>query len=84
MAARKTAIGKGTMPQRWREKIRTSMLVNRLEACVEGKADMSGPQVSAALGLLKKTLPDMTESQMNLSGDLTVNILSYADSKSPK
>jgi hypothetical protein len=55
-----------------REKIKTSQLVNRLNAFVLGEADpttkepvdMSSVQVTAALGLLKKTLPDLTAGQM--------------------
>ena len=60
MAAR---LHKGTIDLPWdqsvRKKIRTSMLVNRLEDHVDGKCDMSKTQVMAALGLLRKTLPDL-------------------------
>lgn len=83
MAARiRSAVKPGTMPQRWRDRIRTSMLLNRLEACVEGKAELTGPQVTAGLGLLRKTLPDLTENETKVSGDLTINIVRYADDKS--
>lgn len=58
--------------ERTREKIKTSQLVNRLNAFVLGEKDpktkavidMSSTQVTAALGLLKKTLPDLTAGQM--------------------
>jgi hypothetical protein len=51
-----------------RDRIRTSQLVKRLQGFVEGKLDpktkrpieLSSPQVRAALGLLRKTLPDLT------------------------
>jgi hypothetical protein len=42
-----------------RERIRTGLLVNRLENHVLGEVEMSATQVSAALGLLKKSLADL-------------------------
>ena len=50
--------------QRWtadvvRERIRTGMLINRLQNHVAGKLDMSKTQIQAAGILLRKTLPDM-------------------------
>jgi hypothetical protein len=60
MAARKN---RGTLDKPWddkvRAKIQTSMLVNRLTKFVNGKVKLDPPQVTAALGLLKKTLPDL-------------------------
>lgn len=50
-----------------REKIRASQLVNRLENHVLGKAEMKTTQVTAALGLLKKCVPDL--SQVDGAGD---------------
>jgi len=50
-----------------REKIRASQLVNRLEDHVLGEVEMSATQVSAALGLLKKCVPDL--QAMQLGGD---------------
>jgi hypothetical protein len=68
MAARKrSAIRPGTMPQQWRDRIQTSMIVNRLTAHVKGDVDLQPTQVTAALGLLKKSLPDL--SAQTLSGD---------------
>jgi hypothetical protein len=55
MAARKRA----WTPEKVRERMRTTMLVRRLTKHVLGKVDMSATQVTAALGLLKKTLPDL-------------------------
>jgi hypothetical protein len=48
-----------------RAKIKTSQLINRLQDHVDGKVDMKGSQVTAGLGLLKKTLPDLTQSDVN-------------------
>jgi hypothetical protein len=42
-----------------RQKIRTSMLINRLQNHVAGKLEMSKTQIQAAGILLRKTLPDM-------------------------
>jgi hypothetical protein len=56
MAARTRAL---RLDDRWRAKIRTSMLIKRLEDHVEGKVELSASQVAAALGLLRKTAPDL-------------------------
>ena len=48
-----------------REKIRASMLVNRLQACAEGKADMSATQIKAAGILINKVMPDLTSADIH-------------------
>lgn len=48
-----------------RAKIQTSQLVNRLTDHVLGSIDMKPTQVTAALGLLKKSLPDLSQSDVN-------------------
>ena len=45
--------------ERTRAKIQTSQLLNRLQAFVNGKVELSPAQVTAALGLLRKTMPDL-------------------------
>lgn len=67
MAIRK----KLTHDMRTREKIRTSQLINRLENHVLGKIELSATQVTAALGLMKKTLPDLTAVEH--SGEIATN-----------
>src|SRR3989304_5873529 len=47
-----------------REKIRISMLVNRLQDHVEGKADMTSTQVKAASVLLSKVMPDLSAADI--------------------
>ena len=47
-----------------RLKIQTSQLVNRLQDHVLSDAEMSKTQISAALGLLKKVLPDLAVTQV--------------------
>ena len=49
-----------------RARIRAGGIAKRLEGHVLGKVDMSASQVSAALGLLKKVVPD--QQAMELSG----------------
>jgi hypothetical protein len=44
---------------RTRAKIQTSQLINRLQAFVNGKVELQPAQVTAALGLLRKTIPDL-------------------------
>jgi hypothetical protein len=46
-----------------RAKIKTSQLINRLSDHVLGKVDMKPTQVTAALGLLKKTIPDLSAAE---------------------
>lgn len=42
-----------------RSKIEVLTIVERLTQFVKGEIEMTSPQVSAALGLLKKALPDL-------------------------
>lgn len=57
---------------RHRDSIRTSMLIQRVEMCVLSEKDpqtgkpvkMTAVQMSGALGLLRKTLPDLTASEL--------------------
>ena len=48
------------MPDEHRNKIKVSHIINRLQAHALGKVElMTATQVAAALGLLKKTMPDL-------------------------
>lgn len=47
-------------PEEVRQKIQTSQLVNRLTAFINGEIELSPHQVTAALGLIRKTMPDLT------------------------
>ena len=49
-----------------REKINVLALIEALELHVLGKNKMTATQVSAALALLKKTLPDLSEPARKL------------------
>lgn len=50
-----------------RTKIQKSKILNRLIGHAEGTEEMTATQVTAALGLLKKALPDLQAVQ--ISGD---------------
>jgi len=56
MAARKTK----SLTETWRSKIQTSMIINRLQDHINSKVELTPSQVTAALGLLKKTAPDLS------------------------
>lgn len=50
-----------------RSRIKASQLINRLETHVLGKSMLDSSQVTAALGLLRKIIPDL--ANMTISGD---------------
>jgi hypothetical protein len=63
-----------------REKIRASQLVNRLENHVLDDVEMSASQVNAALGLLRKVIPDLKVQELDLGdSQLVVNLVSQVD-----
>jgi hypothetical protein len=55
MAARKCR----RLALKTRERIRTSMLINRLQDHIFGRCNMTPTQVRSALVVLRKTLPDL-------------------------
>lgn len=55
------------MSDEHRAKIQNSNILNALVEHAEGKREMGSTQVTAALGLLKKVMPDL--AAMELSGD---------------
>lgn len=56
-----------SMSNEHRAKIQNSNLLNALIEHAEGRREMGATQVTAALGLLKKALPDL--SAVSISGD---------------
>lgn len=56
-----------TMSNEHRDKIRNSNILNALIEHAEGSREMGATQVTAALGLLKKALPDL--SSVSIGGD---------------
>ena len=60
--------------ERTRAKIQTSQIINRLNDYVKGDVVMESGQVTAALGLLRKTLPDLTATTLNATDSLKAAI----------
>ena len=52
-----------------RAKIQTSQFINRLTDFINGKVELTPHQVTAALGLIKKTMPDLSCVDSTLRGD---------------
>lgn len=57
-----------------RAKIQTTQLVKRLMSHVDGDVELSSTQVTAALGLLKKALPDLASTQISGDADNPLNV----------
>jgi hypothetical protein len=57
----------GSLDMAWeeetRKKIQTSQILNRLIGHVNGDVKLEASQVTAGLGLLKKILPDLSQSE---------------------
>lgn len=62
MAARKTK----HLSEEHRLKIQTSQLINRLTSFINGDVKLEAAQVTAALGLLKKSLPDLAATDIQM------------------
>lgn len=60
-----------------RNKIKHTLILNRVTDHVLGKVEMSPSQVTAALGLLRKVIPDLAAHQH--SGTVNHNINNVAD-----
>ena len=59
-APKRNAMLRPEVQEELRSRIQTRQITNRLADHVAGKVDMSPTQVQAALGLLRKTLPDLS------------------------
>lgn len=57
-----------------RSKIQASQLVNRLQNHANGKLDLSATQIRAAEILLKKSIPDLTATELSGPGGLPIEI----------
>ena len=68
MAARK----RPGLSENTRLRIKTTMIVKRLEDHIDGKVDMSSSQVRAAEVLLNRTLPVLQSTTMEVSGGMEV------------
>lgn len=48
-----------------REKIKATLIVKKLQEHILDGVEMSSTQITAALGLLKKSVPDLSSIEMN-------------------
>lgn len=76
------------LTQAHRDKIAKSKILQRLIDFAEGVegVEMEPHRVTAALGLLKKVMPDMTENMIKGEGEngaLQIQIVRLADNSSP-
>lgn len=58
------------MPEEWRNKIRATQIMNRLNECVMGTVELTAQQIKAADIILKKIEPDLARTELqNLDKD---------------
>jgi hypothetical protein len=64
-----------------RAKIKSAMIINRLQGHIEGKIDLNATQVSAGLGLLRKTIPDLSQSALTDAdgGPLQISVVRFSE-----
>lgn len=64
-----------------RAKIKTSQIINRLTNHVLDDLELTPSQVSAGLGLLRKTLPDLCQAEISGKdgGPLQVSVVRFTD-----
>lgn len=63
-----------------RNRIQAAKIIDRLQSHVYGEVNMSPSQVAAAMGLLRKVLPDLQaiEHKGNVDSKAIVQVISYA------
>lgn len=76
MAAR---IRRVELAKEWRERIQTSMLLNRLQDHASGKVKMSNTQVRAAEILLRKVIADLSATTISGDADNPLQFVDVAD-----
>lgn len=76
MAARKR---KTQLTESWKEKIRTSMLINRLNNHIFEDEELSSSQLRAIEILLKKVAPDLKAVEVSTDEDTLDAIYGWAD-----
>lgn len=52
------------LTDKWREKIRLSLLITRLDQCAAGEIEMDKNQLKAAQMLLNKLVPDLARTEL--------------------
>lgn len=83
MAARRT---RTKLDEKWRDKIRTSMLINRLQDNAIGKIELTREQIRSIEILLKKSAPDLQSIELSGEGGgpLQIDIIKYSDAANSK
>jgi len=71
--------GDGGMPERVRLSIKTGMLVSMLEDIATGKKPAESHQVTAAVALLRKVLPDLQATMISGDPNLPLTIITRAE-----
>lgn len=61
MPARKNTV---KLSEAWRERIRTAVILQRLERAALGETDVTATQLKAAEIVLRKTLPDLARTEV--------------------
>ena len=84
MAARSSKV---TLHEKWREKIRASMLINHLRNHVLGRLEMSTTQIRAAEILLSRVMPTLQATDITASDadgqPLQIGLIAYHPSQLP-
>lgn len=70
-----------TLAAEWRAKIKTAMLLNRLNDHAAGRIDMTRSQVAAAQILLRKVLPDLSSTDIGTADGqpMRISIVKFND-----
>lgn len=80
MAARiRKGTADGGWPQQVRDRIQTSMLINRLTDHALGKCDLQPTQVKSIEILLRKTIPDLAATAITVTDNRSLNEYSTAE-----
>jgi hypothetical protein len=72
-------LANGTSAERVRQSIKAGMLVKTLQDIADGKKDAQAHQVTAALGLLRKVLPDLQATLISGDPQLPLTIITRLD-----
>lgn len=64
-----------------RAKIQSAQIINRLQGYVMGKLVLEPGQVSAGLGLLRKTIPDLSQAALTDGdgGPLKISVIRFTE-----
>ncbi len=76
MAARTRRV---ELDKQWRERIQTSMLLNRLQNHVAGKLKLTATQIKAAEILLRKSVPDLSSTTIGGDPDNPLAVIDAVD-----